>query len=306
MSQKSLLPPLQHLVVFESAARLLSFTRSAKELGTTQPAISQQIRSLEANLKCQLFNRVYRGVELTEGGNKLMLATQKSLHELKLVCDDIRQRPLNNQITVATDFAFASYILIPKLTEFRHKYQSTFPEMDIRLQTSQAPDVANCADADIVILFGSNHHHYDSHQLVTETVLPVCSQTLLTTDRPITQFDDLLNYPILKLNENKSKSWLNWDDVAFKHGLTMNSLQAQFESDNYTLLVQAALAGQGICLAWSPLLNDLIQKGLLVSFPQFSHSSTNGYQLIFTHSTEKTLLMETFADWLKTELSTPA
>ncbi|MCZ2720075.1 LysR substrate-binding domain-containing protein [Marinomonas sp. 15G1-11] len=302
MPQKEVLPPLQNLVVFESAARLLSFTRAAKEMGTTQPAVSQQVRSLEANLKCQLFSRIYRGVELTESGNKLLLATQKSLQELKLVCDDIRQRPQNNKITVATDFAFASYVLIPKLTEFRNQYQSIFPEMDIRLQTSQAPDVENSGDADIVIVCGANHYQaYDSHQLVIETVLPVCSKALLD-GKSIDTLEELLTFPLLKLNENKSKSWLNWDDIAYKHGLTLNGIQPQFESDNYTLLVQAALAGQGVCLAWSPLLNDLIQKDILISFPQFSLTSNNGYHLIFTHTDEKTLLMETFVNWLKGEM----
>ena len=302
MPESDALPPLQSLVVFESAARHLSFTRAAKELGTTQPAISQQVRGLETNLGHPLFIRIYRGVELTEAGNKLLLATQKSLKSLKLVCDDIRQRPKNNRITVATDFAFAAYGLMPKLNEFRNQYQDDFPDLDIRLQTSQAPDVENSADADIIIVFGADHYQaYDSCQLITEKVHPVCSHALLA-GRFIETLDDLLKLPLLKLNVPKGKRWLNWDDVAHQYDLTLNGVQPQLESDNFTLLVQAALAGQGVCLAWSPLVDDLVQAGILVSFSQFSHASSNAYHLVFTRTEGRTPLMQAFANWLSTNM----
>jgi len=53
---------LDTLRVFESAARHLSFTAAAAELGSTQPAVSQQIKRLEAQLATRLFDRVYRGM----------------------------------------------------------------------------------------------------------------------------------------------------------------------------------------------------------------------------------------------------
>ena len=56
---------LDALRVFESAARQLSFTAAASELGSSQPAISQQIKRLEQQLATRLFDRVYRGIVLT-------------------------------------------------------------------------------------------------------------------------------------------------------------------------------------------------------------------------------------------------
>ena len=55
---------LDALRVFEVAARLRSFTAAAVELGTTQPAVSQQIKRLEEQLGARLFDRIYRGIEL--------------------------------------------------------------------------------------------------------------------------------------------------------------------------------------------------------------------------------------------------
>ena len=63
---------LDTLRVFESAARQQSFTAAALELGSTQPAISQQIKRLEQQLAVRLFDRVYRGIVLTETGELLL------------------------------------------------------------------------------------------------------------------------------------------------------------------------------------------------------------------------------------------
>ena len=62
------LPPLTALRAFESAARLSSFTRAARELHVTPAAISHQIRGLEKYLGVTLFRRTGRRLELTDQG----------------------------------------------------------------------------------------------------------------------------------------------------------------------------------------------------------------------------------------------
>ena len=67
---KQRLPPLEPLIAFEAAARLLSFTRAAEELHLSQAAVSQQIRSLEERLQVRLFTRSHRAVQLTNEGRE--------------------------------------------------------------------------------------------------------------------------------------------------------------------------------------------------------------------------------------------
>ena len=62
------LPPLTSLRAFEAAARLLSFTRAARELHVTPAAISHQIRGLERHLGVELFRRGSRRLTLTDSG----------------------------------------------------------------------------------------------------------------------------------------------------------------------------------------------------------------------------------------------
>ncbi|RML88394.1 Transcriptional regulator, LysR family, partial [Pseudomonas syringae pv. maculicola] len=70
---------LDLLRAFEVAARLRSFTAAAIELGTIQPAVSQQIKRLEEQLATRLFDRIYRGIELTEAGEILFSHVQAGL-----------------------------------------------------------------------------------------------------------------------------------------------------------------------------------------------------------------------------------
>ena len=68
--------------MFEAAARLRGFTAAALELGTTQPAVSQQVKRLEAQLGTRLFDRIYRGIELTEAGQLLFKQVHQGLQAM--------------------------------------------------------------------------------------------------------------------------------------------------------------------------------------------------------------------------------
>ena len=67
-------PPLDGLRAFEVAARRLSFTEAAEELLVTQGAVSQRIKALERELGVPLFDRLARGIALTEEGARLALS----------------------------------------------------------------------------------------------------------------------------------------------------------------------------------------------------------------------------------------
>src|SRR5471030_1794834 len=85
------LPPMQAMSMFESAARLASFTAAARELGSTQPAVSQRVVQLEETLGAALFERGHRGVTLTEDGARLFEAVRQPRHHPG--CDQRHSRP---------------------------------------------------------------------------------------------------------------------------------------------------------------------------------------------------------------------
>jgi LysR family glycine cleavage system transcriptional activator len=72
------LPPLNGLRSFEAAARHLSFTRAADELGVTPGAVSQQVKSLEGVLGITLFRRLPRSLVLTDEGEAYLPAIESA------------------------------------------------------------------------------------------------------------------------------------------------------------------------------------------------------------------------------------
>src|SRR4029450_9917588 len=76
------LPPANSLVAFEATARHLSFKDAARELRVTSAALSRQIRILEEDLGCRLFERLHRAIRLTAEGRRLQQAATAGLAAL--------------------------------------------------------------------------------------------------------------------------------------------------------------------------------------------------------------------------------
>ena len=98
-------PSAQSLLIFEAAARHLNFTAAAREIGSTQSSVSQQMRGLERKLELQLFKRVYRGVALTEPGKQLYDAVESGFQQMANCLEALQKTRTRLYINVATDFA---------------------------------------------------------------------------------------------------------------------------------------------------------------------------------------------------------
>ncbi|MDV6249989.1 LysR substrate-binding domain-containing protein [Vibrio sp. EA2] len=295
MLYRNNMPSLQILVVFEASARLLSFTAAAKELGTTQSAVSQQVKGLEEWLETPLFERVYRGVKLTDEGQVLFNTTQSSLKALSDVLSKIKQANKNRQIRFYTDFAFASYWLMPTLTAFRREH----PHIDIRVETSQTPGDSLSQGTDIAIVFGSGHlQGKKTKMLFSEVVYPVMSPHLLREGSQQPVPEELAHLPLLKLKTEANASWITWENLLEKYDGSLVNSKSIMEFDNYTLLIQAAIAGQGIALGWEPLINSMTESGILVPLKDMTVRSDNGYYVVIPDQ-EPTPEVSLFMDWLE-------
>ena len=90
MRNRNVLPPLDLLVGFESAARHLSFTKAGEELYLTQSAVSRQIKELEDQLGVPLFQRRHRALALTEAGHQFYAAAAQALSTMRAAAERLR------------------------------------------------------------------------------------------------------------------------------------------------------------------------------------------------------------------------
>ncbi|WP_324732625.1 choline sulfate utilization transcriptional regulator [Pseudomonas paeninsulae] len=294
---------LDVLRVFESAARHLSFTAAASELGSSQPAISQQIKRLEQQLATRLFDRVYRGIVLTEGGELLLRYVRSGLESLDAGLMAVTARQQHEVLQVATDFAFAAYWLMPRLPRFHQIH----PEVDVSL-ISSARDLGTLpSDIDVAIAFGDGRFkHGEAHLLFHEEVFPVCSPQLLKGRSLPLAPTALAELPLLHLRPEIRSRWFDWNGLFREFDIADTPSLGMLRFDNYTLLIQAAIAGQGVAIGWRHLVDELLAQDLLCRVCVGEVRSEFGYYVVLPERKRRQRLTQQFVDWLKLELTREA
>lgn len=294
MPRQDRLPPMQALLMFESAARLASFTAAARELGSTQPAVSQRVVQLEEALGTALFERGHRGVTLTEDGARLFDAVRQGLDVIRQATGDIRSRRAQRALTLSTDFGFATYWLMPRLPQFK----ALMPDVDVKIITSQQMPSASGDGADVAIVFGDMHADWGARRAVKlfpERVTPVCSPTFEATH----DTSDLSKLPLLHVERTQPERWLSWHAWFDAHGQAAPPMHGGLTFNSYALVAHAAVMGQGVALGWSPLIDELVATGQLVALSETSLVTDRGYMLLTRR--EEPPAVRAFQDWLLDE-----
>jgi DNA-binding transcriptional LysR family regulator len=142
---------LAALAWFEAAGRCGSFGAAARELGTSQPAVSQRVAALEAEIGTALFERRPGGAALTPEGVRLHAAVSEGLASIDAAVAAARGRGgRGSTLTIATDFGFATYWLAPRLDALR---EAAGGGVEVRVLAAQRGTAALEAGADLGVLF---------------------------------------------------------------------------------------------------------------------------------------------------------
>ncbi|AUB73287.1 LysR family transcriptional regulator [Pseudomonas sp. Lz4W] len=289
---------LDLLRTFEAAARHRSFTAAALELGTTQPAVSQQLKRLESRLGIRLFDRIYRGIALTEAGLGLFLQVQAGLQQIDAGLQALSEQPDREVLQVATDFAFAAYWLMPRLPRFH----AAWPQIDVSLVTRERSHDALQGDIDVGVLFGQGRFSQgESRWLFNEEVFPVCSPHLLAGQTLPLSARALGDFPLLQLRGEHARHWFDWYRLFDALKLGPPPAPGQLRFDNYTLLIQAAIAGQGMAIGWKHLVDNLLEQGVLCRPFAESAQSASGYYAVMPQRKRRNRLAQVFVDWMLAE-----
>ena len=269
-----------------------------RQLVISRAAVSQQIKRLEKLLAVRLFDRIYRGIELTDAGLLLFEQLQPALQQIELGLNAVTGQHQHEVLQVATDFAFAAYWLMPRL----HRFHQANPQVDVSLVTSERNHATLRSDIDVAVLFGDGRFKQgDSLWLFNEEVFPVCSpQWLKEQARPLS-VQNLHDFPLLHLRQENNSQWFDWSGVFRELGITAAPTPGQLRFDNYTLLIQAAIAGQGVAIGWRHLVDDLLEQGLLCRPIAESALSAYGYYVVLPQRKRRGPLIQRFVDWLMSE-----
>ena len=287
------LPSLNALKAFEAAARHQSFTKAAQELCVTQGAVSHQVKGLEAELGCRLFNREHRRLVITSAGQSYLGVVRDAFDRLALGTDDLLQRHNAGALTVNTSPNFASKWLVHRLGRFAEQH----PAIDLRVSASaQHVDFAR-EDIDLAIRHGDgNWPSLHVTRLCVEELFPVCSPTLMRGRRALRAPADLRHHTLLHSNERRDwPKWLETADVAdidCTHGPMFSQA---------SMAIDAAIGGQGVALARSALAAWDLGAGRLVRPFALSLKAPYSYWIVCPKPAAALPKIATFREWLLAE-----
>jgi LysR family glycine cleavage system transcriptional activator len=287
------LPSLAAIRVFEAAARHLSFTRAASELGMTQAAVSYQIKLLEERVGAPLFLRRPREVTLTEAGQRLSPEISRAFELLRDAFAEFGERE-HGTLIVNTMHTLAAQWLAPRLGVF----QLLHPEIAVRLETTERVIDFAREEVDVVIRSGKGEWPgLLATRLLGVRFTPMLSPALAATIGGVREPADILKLPLL---DPKDPWWIAW---LTRNGLPIEILQRQnMPSMNMQVLdAVAAMAGHGVALLTPAYFQRELSDGKLIQpFDQVIDEG-NAYWLAYPESRRNLPKIKAFRDWIVAE-----
>lgn len=282
---------------FSAAARHLSFTRAARELNVTQPAISREIKALEAQLGQPLFHRVGRTLTLTQAGERLFRAADEAL---ALIDDAARRVAAGGEtLSLTTTPALASAWLVPRLGEFTRRH----PDVDVRIAASNDTVDLEREHLDLALRYVPPWIDAPSGgRLVEYLQFPVCAPSLLRSRR-LAVPADLANHVSLDfetiLYGRRWYDWAQWSDAL---GLRPIDPCGTLRFSHYDQVIESAIGGAGVAIGKWPHLARHLRDGVLCApLGREWVASLGGFHVVLARRSPGRAAVGAFVRWLEEE-----
>jgi len=267
-------------------------------LNVTQGAVSHQVKALEDTLGLKLFHRERQRLILTEAGRDYLTVIRNALDQIAVGTERLLQRQESGVLTVSTSPDFAAKWLVYRLGRFAERH----PKINLRVSaTAHHVDFAR-EDVDVAVRHGDGKWPgLEVVRLCSERLFPVCSPKLISGRNRITTALDLLKFPLLRLSD--WNTWMRWFEAA---GVAADPVAQGPTLNSASMLIDAAVDGQGIALARTTLAAWDILNGRLVRPIDISLRMSNTYWIVCPKVSSKVPKIATFRNWLLAEAAEDA
>ncbi|KQD00402.1 LysR substrate-binding domain-containing protein [Acinetobacter soli] len=306
---RRMIPSLQALLCFESAAKHRSYTAAAQELSITQSAVSRQIQQLEDFLAVALFARARHGVELTQAGESYLKTIKSHLLGIEhATLDLMAHKGLSGTLKLGVVPTFATRWLLPRL----HRFNRLYPEITIHLETSTKPFLfsEHIFDAAIYASTPAQIENWPDAKiqfLMEEALVPVCSKTLIEKYFPECvsgeneSFDltaeQISQLPLLQ-QTTRPYIWNEWFAQAdYAYPYAMDGQRHEL----FSMLAVAAMHHLGVALIPPLLLEKELEQGDLIRVSRVELVGTRSYYFVSSEQHKNALIVK-FTQWLEHEV----
>jgi LysR family glycine cleavage system transcriptional activator len=256
------IPPLAALRAFAAVAREGSFARAAATLNVSTSAVSHQIRGLEDSLGAVLLTRARNGsgrTIVTADGSALQREVERAFAQLGAACEAVRERRKRPVLTISSSGSVASLWLAPRLAAFAALHPSV--QWQVRSIEDNDPNMIR-EGLDLAVVRTRRGTLANGDRLLfNETVFPVISPSLGHIGSP----DELSRHTLLQEDladhtASPEKDWSHWLELL---GCSPNAKATIVRFYTYSAAVAAAVAGAGIALGRTPLVDYELAGGRL-------------------------------------------
>ena len=260
------LPPLRALQVFDTLGRCGGVVETARRLGVSPGAVSQQIKILEDSLGMRLLAKEGKRLRLTAAGVRYHETCAAAFESLRVAGAEIERVRNRRSLSVSALPSLLSKWLAPRIYE----WQSAHPELDVYLDGTHSEPSPDGPEIDFRITYGERIDHAGTTvELFRDSVVPVCSPRLLSSGQPLVKLEEILAYPLLSIDWfpkfSSPPSWREWfaaKGIDCPEDMRVNRLVFSLSG----LAIQAAIEGHGFVLAQTSMIVDDLTAGRLV-FP---------------------------------------
>jgi LysR family glycine cleavage system transcriptional activator len=284
------LPPLNALRAFEATARHLSVKNAAEELCVTPGAVSQMLKALELHLGVKLFQRVNRGIFLTDAGQGYLPPVRNAFRQIAEATRRITVSADSGILTVSVTPFFAAAWLVPRLKEF----QDTHPDIDLQVVTSNALVDFSRDGVDVAVRHGLGRYPgLRSERVVAVEIVPVAAPALVAKFGMPASPAELTRWS--HVHDAERKGWHLWfqsqgiDEIGAPRGPAF---------DDSGLLLKAVLTGQGAGLLPAALVAPDLAEGRLVKLADVVLLEAFAYYLVYPDASHDQPKVAAFRRWI--------
>lgn len=242
-----------------------SFSKAAKELYMTQPAVSQAIMQLERELDIRLFNRTPRGVSFTHEGKILFEYANSALNLLHVGQEKILEfKSLTaGKLKIGVGDTISRYFLLPYLEVFHNRYPNVKLEI-INGTTLELRSILKAGEVDIVICnFPLDDPALELRACLEIQDIFVCGEKYKHVLSKPLSLEELVKLPLIFL-ESKSNSRKYVEDYMLSKGI---QISPEFELGSFDLLLEFAKINLGIACVTKEFSQHYLTEGSLHELP---------------------------------------
>lgn len=289
------IPPLNALSAFESVAEYGNLSAAARARGVAQPSISRHIALLEDWMNVALVERKPNAITLTADGLELSRSVREAFDQIELTVRRLQERHAA-PVVLGCSWAIAHLWLMPKLSALRRSH----PDVDLSLFSSENYADFDRPGIDLSIRFGRRDHlPANAHLLISERAFPAASPDFAQAKGlRATSIPDDYDAADLLHHTRGTYGWINWPAYYEALSCQFSAFDTISSYNSYPLLIDRAVAGEGIVMGHSGPIDQYLETGELVQVGAPVERNDYGFFLLPGHELSDKPAAQQLHTWL--------